>query len=107
MNNRTVIVAVSNQKGGVGKSTILVTLASYLNYSVGKNVAIVDCDPTQRSLIRLRERDKATMGKSNRLMALLDRAKERADVKSILLLPLNRRMPERLLPILRQREITM
>ncbi len=76
MNNRTVIVAVSNQKGGVGKSTILVTLASYLNYSVGKNVAIVDCDPTQRSLIRLRERDKTTMGKSNRLMALLDGQRE-------------------------------
>lgn len=72
MSKRTLIVAVSNQKGGVGKSTILVTLASYLNYTVGKNVAIVDCDHTQRSLLRLRERDKATMEKNRRLMTLLD-----------------------------------
>ncbi len=76
MSKRTLIVAVSNQKGGVGKSTILVSLASYLNYSVGKNVAIVDCDPTQRSLVRLRNRDKATMEKSSRLMALLDGQRE-------------------------------
>lgn len=72
MSKRTLIVAVSNQKGGVGKSTILVTLASYLNYTAGKNVAIIDCDPTQRSLLRLRERDKATMEKNKRLMSLLD-----------------------------------
>lgn len=76
MSKKTVIVAVSNQKGGVGKSTILVTLASYLNYSAGKNVAIVDCDPTQRSLVRLRERDKATIEKNSRLMALLDVQRE-------------------------------
>ena len=36
---------------------MLVTLASLLNYSMGKNVAIVDCDSTQRSLFNLREQD--------------------------------------------------
>ena len=57
MKKNPLFVAVSNQKGGVGKSTMLVTLASLLNYSMGKNVAIVDCDATQRSLFNLRERD--------------------------------------------------
>ena len=36
---------------------MLVTLASLLNYSMDKSVAIVDCDSTQRSLFNLRERD--------------------------------------------------
>ena len=57
MKKNPLFVAVSNQKGGVGKSTMLITLASLLNYSMGKNVAIVDCDSTQRSLFNLRERD--------------------------------------------------
>ena len=42
MKKNPLFVAVSNQKGGVGKSTMLVTLASLLNYSMGKNVAIGD-----------------------------------------------------------------
>lgn len=54
MKKNPLFVAVSNQKGGVGKSTMLITLASLLNYSMGKNVAIVDCDSTQRSLFNLR-----------------------------------------------------
>lgn len=77
MKKETLFVAVSNQKGGVGKSTMLVALASLLNYSMGKNVAIVDCDSTQRSLIRLRERDKATMEKSKRHLALLEEQRNR------------------------------
>lgn len=77
MNRQTLFVAVSNQKGGVGKSTMLVSLASLLNYSMDKNVAIVDCDSTQRSLVRLRERDKATMEKSRRHIALLEEQRNR------------------------------
>lgn len=52
MKKNPLFVAVSNQKGGVGKSTMLVTLASLLNYSMDKSVAIVDCDSTQRSLVQ-------------------------------------------------------
>ena len=57
MKKNPLFVAVSNQKGGVGKSTMLVTLASLLSYSMDRNIAIVDCDSTQRSLFNLRERD--------------------------------------------------
>lgn len=34
MKKKSVFVAVSNQKGGVGKSTMLVALASLLNYTI-------------------------------------------------------------------------
>lgn len=72
MKKNPLFVAVSNQKGGVGKSTMLVTLASLLNYSMGKNVAIVDCDSTQRSLFNLRERDMEMVEKNKKYMVLLE-----------------------------------
>ena len=37
-------IAVCNQKGGVGKSTFTVLLASYLHYIAGHDVLVVDCD---------------------------------------------------------------
>lgn len=40
----TIAVAFSNQKGGVGKSTLTVLVASYLYYEMGVKVAIMDCD---------------------------------------------------------------
>ena len=64
MKKNPLFVAVSNQKGGVGKSTMLITLASLLNYSMGKNVAIVDCDATQRSLFNLRRQRQHSIGLS-------------------------------------------
>ncbi|MDR2936396.1 MAG: AAA family ATPase, partial [Rikenellaceae bacterium] len=60
---QTVLIAFSNQKGGVGKSTIAVTLAGYLHYTMGKNVAIIDCDSGQHSLNRLRDSEKQTLEK--------------------------------------------
>ena len=40
--SNTIVVAFSNQKGGVGKSTLTVLLASYLYYEKGIKVAIMD-----------------------------------------------------------------
>ena len=72
MKKNPLFVAVSNQKGGVGKSTMLVTLASLLNYSKDKSVAIVDSDSTQRSLFNLRERDMEMVEKNKKYMVLLE-----------------------------------
>uniref|UniRef100_A0AB33JNJ9 AAA family ATPase n=1 Tax=Prevotella sp. GTC17262 TaxID=3236797 RepID=A0AB33JNJ9_9BACT len=57
MKKEALFVALSNQKGGVGKSAFTVLLAGYLHYLKDKNVAVVDCDSPQHSLCRMRERD--------------------------------------------------
>ena len=42
MNITPASIAVCNQKGGVGKSTFTVLLASYLHYTLGQDVLVVD-----------------------------------------------------------------
>ena len=37
-------ISICNQKGGIGKSTFTVLLASYLHYTLGHDVLVVDCD---------------------------------------------------------------
>ena len=64
MNKRPILVAFSNQKGGVGKSTVTAVLASYFNYVRGLKVAVVDCDYPQFSLEKLRGRDLQNLEKS-------------------------------------------
>ena len=44
MKNETMMIAFSNQKGGVGKSTLTISLASYLHHVIEKNMLVVDCD---------------------------------------------------------------
>ena len=57
MSKRCVFVAMSSQKGGVGKSTMTVLLAGYFHYVMGYNVAVVDCDYPQFSIKALRSRE--------------------------------------------------
>ena len=40
-NSKTVFIAFSSQKGGVGKSTFTVLAASILHYKLGYNVAVL------------------------------------------------------------------
>lgn len=62
---QTLLVAMSNQKGGVGKSTVTILLAGYLHYVKGKNVAVVDCDTLQHSVSNMRKRDMQTVEKTD------------------------------------------
>lgn len=68
---QTVLVAMSNQKGGVGKSSVAVLLASYLHYVKGKNVAVVDCDTLQHSVSHMRKRDMQTVEKTDEYKQLM------------------------------------
>lgn len=57
MEKKTLNVAFSTQKGGAGKTTLTVLVASYLHYVKGYNVAVIDCDFPQHSIIDMRKRD--------------------------------------------------
>ncbi len=50
-------IAFATQKGGVGKTTFTILAASYLHYTKGFNVLVVDCDYPQHSIYAMRERD--------------------------------------------------
>ena len=71
MKKEPLFVALSNQKGGVGKSTLTVLLASYFHYRKGKNVLVVDCDYPQHSIKAMREWDVKNVEKNQRLQGLL------------------------------------
>jgi cellulose biosynthesis protein BcsQ len=57
MKKETLFVAFSTQKGGMGKTALTVLSASYLHYVNGYNVAVIDCDYPQHSIVEMRERD--------------------------------------------------
>lgn len=52
-----VFVAFSTQKGGAGKTTLTVLMASYLYYVRRMKVLVVDCDYPQYSIKEMRDRD--------------------------------------------------
>lgn len=52
-----VFIAFSTQKGGAGKTTLTVLMASYLYYVRGLKVLVVDCDYPQYSIKEMRDRD--------------------------------------------------
>ena len=52
-----IYLAFSTQKGGAGKTTLTVLVASYLHYVKGYDVAVIDCDYPQHSIVEMRGRD--------------------------------------------------
>lgn len=58
MKEKTLFIAISTQKGGIGKKALTVLLSSYPHYSRGYNMAVVDCDYPQYSINGMRLRDK-------------------------------------------------
>lgn len=51
------IISISGQKGGCGKSTVTIIMASMLAYKYGKKVLVVDADTYQHSIAKKRESD--------------------------------------------------
>lgn len=54
----SIYLGFASQKGGVGKSTLAEILASILYYEKNIPLIVVDCDGTQESFFKLRERDR-------------------------------------------------
>ena len=54
MEKKNLCIAFSTQKGGAGKTTLTVLVASYLHYVKGYDVAVVDCDYPQYSIAEMR-----------------------------------------------------
>lgn len=50
-------VSFATQKGGVGKTTFTILVASLLHYRMGYNIVVFDCDYPQHSISNLREQD--------------------------------------------------
>lgn len=71
MKKEPLFVALSNQKGGVGKSTFTVLLASYFHYLNGYNVLVVDCDYPQHSISAMRDWEVGNIEKNVHLQNLL------------------------------------
>ncbi len=57
MAKEPIYLAFSTQKGGAGKTTLTVLVASFLHYVKGYNVAVIDCDYPQHSIVEMRGRD--------------------------------------------------
>lgn len=73
MEKETIFVAISNQKGGVGKSALTTVIASYLHYSTEKKVAVIDCDFPQHSVLRMRSSDIEMINTSRELQIALQK----------------------------------
>jgi len=70
MNKQTLFIAFSTQKGGMGKTALTVLSASYLHYVKGYDVAVIDCDYPQHSIVEMRERDIERVTNDNHYKAM-------------------------------------
>lgn len=66
----TLLIAFSTQKGGAGKTTLTVLMASYFHYVKGMNVAVIDCDYPQFSIVDLRASDMRNIERNPNLKKL-------------------------------------
>ncbi len=68
--NKEIFISFATQKGGIGKTTLTVLMASYFHYVKGYNVAVIDCDAPQNSIVDLRAREIKVITESSYFKAL-------------------------------------
>ena len=56
--SQPLFLGFASQKGGVGKSSLAEILAAVLYYERGIPLIVMDCDATQESFYKLRERER-------------------------------------------------
>lgn len=66
------VIAFATQKGGMGKTTLSVLVASWLHYKRGINVAILDVDGAQLSVYNQRVRESQEVQNDESLSARLE-----------------------------------
>lgn len=71
MEKQPLLISFATQKGGVGKSTFTVFAASWLHYKHGVNVAVVDCDYPQHSILKQKARDRNIVQLTPALQSML------------------------------------
>ena len=91
MDKQPVFFCVCSQKGGVGKSTFTILLASWLHYALGRDVLVVDCDAPQWSIVAQRERELDVLERNDRYKLMMVRLFKRTGRK---IWPVVRSTPE-------------
>ena len=81
MDKQPVFFCVCSQKGGVGKSTFTILLASWLHYALGRDVLVVDCDAPQWSIVAQRERELDVLERNDRYKLMMVRLFKRTGRK--------------------------
>ena len=83
---RPIYIAVSSQKGGIGKSTVTTVLANYLHNVAGYNVGILDCDHPQHSILGSRNRELQRVQEDGKLKTQLCEALRKAGKGAFLIM---------------------
>ena len=61
---KTKIISVAGEKGGVGKTTLNIMLATNLFHTYGKKVVLLDVDDPQFSIFKKRQRELDLIGEN-------------------------------------------
>jgi cellulose biosynthesis protein BcsQ len=67
---KPVYISFATQKGGAGKSSFTILTASIAHYTLKHNVAIIDCDYPQLSIVNMRKRELENIPKNESLKKL-------------------------------------
>jgi cellulose biosynthesis protein BcsQ len=67
LKKKPIFLSFATQKGGAGKSRITILVASMMHYILGYDVAIIDCDETQYSIMDMRLYDEKHVFSSEQL----------------------------------------
>jgi cellulose biosynthesis protein BcsQ len=82
MKKETLFISFSTQKGGMGKTSLTVLMASHLHYVKGYNIGIIDCDYPQHSIAEMRKRDTDLVMKDQYFKRLAYRQFSTLDIKA-------------------------
>ena len=72
MRKRKTTIAIVNQKGGVGKTTLTCLLANTFNFQFNQKVSIIDADNPQHSIAKRRAAERQLIEKNPKIKKAFD-----------------------------------